>query len=206
MSTIQSACQTSGAVLGALAMLKFTSTEFAKSIGLTAPIMSIQTFYIIVVFTFLIPIIIVHFRFQETYVEKESFSQTQSIFKVISYYRVFFMPSYRYFRSMVLLIFYYQGFNFFLAGYNYELVKKGFSRDSMNTIDNLTTIFVTLLTFLLGSKASYFGRSRTMVFELSLTIVVLTYLWIWFPLEIAPYAIAGLLVGIFSNWDFILTT
>lgn len=33
-----------------------------------------------------------------------------------------------------------QGFNFFNAGYGYELVNAGFSRNTSNTIDNIAAI------------------------------------------------------------------
>lgn len=45
------------------------------------------------------------------------------------------------------MLFYYQGFNFYEAGYDYEMVKAGFSRDTSNTVSNVVAAIVVMLTF-----------------------------------------------------------
>ena len=60
-----------------------------------------------------------HFFFEETYVEEERMPATKPLYKIYRIYRIFLWPSYRYFRTFFLMVIFYQGFNFFLAGYNY---------------------------------------------------------------------------------------
>ena len=153
---------------------------------------------------FLIPPIIIHFKFKETFLREEVQSTHDSILKVISYYRVHLNPEYTYFRRIFFFILYYQGINFFTAGYNYELVKKGFSRNTMNTIDNINSIFLYLLVFCLGTKAGVLGVGRSYTIELLITVLIFFYLWIWFPITIVPIALTSLVTSFLGNWDFIL--
>lgn len=76
----------------------------------------------------------------------------------------------------------------------------------MNTIDNINAVFTTTLLYLLGTKASYFGRSRSYVVQLSLTLIVFLYLWIWFPTTMVPVVITSLISGVLTSWDFLLST
>ena len=150
--------------------------------------------------------LIMHFFFEETYIEEEENPTEKSLCKVYSIYRYFFFPSYRYFRTFVMMVFYSQGFNLFVAGYNYELINKGFSRDTINTIDNLNIIFQLAAIYFLGKYASYWGFSRSLQLVNFFLLLVFLYLWIWFPMAIAPVWITGLLAGVALNWDNLITT
>lgn len=45
-----------------------------------------------------------------------------------------------------------QGFNFFNAGYDYEVVNAGFSRNSSNTIQNIIAIPINVVACYLTSR------------------------------------------------------
>lgn len=124
----------------------------------------------------------------------------QSIWKVYSIYRYYFNISYRYCRTIVYFLLFHQGFNFFLAGYGYELINKGFSRDTMNTIDNIQNVIITTLVFLVGTHVNFFGFTKTIMLCMSLIWVILLYLWIWFPLDIVPVIITNFLLGLLIQW------
>lgn len=141
-----------------------------------------------------------HFLFQETYLEVEREAASKPLLKIYQIYRYFLFPSYRYFRIFMFMVFFYQGINFFIAGYNVELIKKGFSRDTMNTIDNLNIIFQLLAIYFFGHLASYWGIARSLQINLGLTILTFLYLWIWFPVALVPIIITSFLIGLFQQW------
>jgi len=60
-------------------------------------------------------------------------------------YKIFFDLKSKYCRTILFLLIINQGFNFFLAGYDYELVKAGFSRNTNNTIQNIIAIPVNII-------------------------------------------------------------
>lgn len=76
----------------------------------------------------------------------------------------------------------------------------------MNTMDNILSIIVTLITFLIGAKANYFGYKRSFLFELSATLLVCLYVWVFFPLEVLPIVIISFFMGILSRWNSLLST
>ena len=96
--------------------------------------------------------ILVHFYFKETVLEIEKVVDKKPFLEVLCYYRVFINPRTKYFRLVAFFMIYYQGFNFFNAGYDYELIKAGFSRDVNNTINNIIIIPITMLACLFSSK------------------------------------------------------
>lgn len=77
----------------------------------------------------LIPSIIIHCRFHETYVVFDERATNKSLLKVYSVYKYYCKPGYRYFYVLIFNLFYTQGANFFAAGYSYELVDAGFSKN-----------------------------------------------------------------------------
>jgi len=79
---------------------------------------------------------------------------------------------------------YYQGLNFFNAGYDYELIKAGFSRDTNNTLNNLIVIPTTVMTCFLSSKMEDFGILKTLVYTMILIVVVRGYVLTFFPLQV----------------------
>lgn len=154
----------------------------------------------------MIPTILIHFLFHEITVRTEERSMNTSILKVYSIYRYFCKTDYRYFRTLMFFLFYSQGFNFFAAGYGYELINKGFSRDTMNTIDNIQNIVITCLVFLVGAKANIFGYKKTSMLILLLTLIIGFYLWIFFPTDLPPIIITSAFLGILDQWNFLITT
>lgn len=63
-SMIQSWSEVLGILVGALILLKFTSRDFAESIGLTEPISSPQVVITIFCVVILIPLFIIHLKFE----------------------------------------------------------------------------------------------------------------------------------------------
>ncbi len=63
-SMIQSWSEVFGILVGALILLKFTSRDFAESIGLTEPISSPQVVITIFCVVILIPLFIIHLKFE----------------------------------------------------------------------------------------------------------------------------------------------
>ena len=53
---------------------------------------------------------------------------------------------------MIHILINIQGLNFYRAGYEYELIKAGFSRDTNNTIQNMVIIPAAIISCLLSSK------------------------------------------------------
>ena len=154
----------------------------------------------------LLPSIFIHFFFEETYIEEESHSSKKSLLKIYSVYKVFLQPKFRYFRTFFFMVIFYQGFNFFLAGYNYELINKGFSRDTMNTIDNLNIIFQIAAVYFLGKYANYWGFARSFQINFVLMLICLLYLWIWFPVTLVPIIITSFFIGLFSQWENLISS
>jgi hypothetical protein len=130
----------------------------------------------------------------------------EPLWKVYSLYKYYFKLDYRFCRVALFVLIYRQGFHFFFAGYDYELINAGFSRNTMNTIDNIQNIVITLLVFLIGAKANHFGYKRSYMFELSLTLVACLYLWFFFPTDIVPVIILTFILGFFTTWNFLLNT
>lgn len=64
-SMIQSWSEVFGILVGALILLKFTSPDFAASIGLSEPITSPQVVMVSFCVIILIPLGVIHFKFKE---------------------------------------------------------------------------------------------------------------------------------------------
>lgn len=79
MSMIQGASQSTGNITGSLLVLKLTSEQFSNSIGLSSPITDIKTIMIVLSILMIIPTIIIHFKFVQTYSEAEEKTMQKSI-------------------------------------------------------------------------------------------------------------------------------
>lgn len=154
----------------------------------------------------MVPTIIIHFKFVETYSEAEEKTMQSSLCEVYSIYKYFFMKDYRYCRVLIFNLIYYQGSNFFYAGYPYELIKAGFSKNTMNTIDNVQVIIISILMFFFGAKANAMGFVKSYTFVLSIIVLTSLYLWFFFPLDIVPIFITNFILQIFFQWNFLLST
>ncbi len=85
------------------------------------------------------------------------------------------------------MLIYNQGFNFYEAGYDYELIRAGFSRDNSNTISNLVAIPVLMLTFKITQMISKHGPTTSLRIVLFFICMIYAFNTIVFPLR--PWAI-----------------
>lgn len=76
----------------------------------------------------------------------------------------------------------------------------------MNTIDNIQSVILTVLMFLIGAQANYFGYVKTFLIELGMTWIIYLYIWTFFPTNIVIVAIINFLLGFLSSWNFLLAT
>lgn len=79
--------------------------------------------------------------------ECEKRGKEKNFWEIVSYSKVFFKLDSKYCRLGILLLLNYQGFNFYEAGYEYEMIKAGFSRDTSNSLSNVIALFVISITF-----------------------------------------------------------
>ena len=148
----QAILQTFGIVLGGLIFLKLTSQEFASSISLSSPITTPSFLLRVISFTILVPTIALHFKYHERILDSERKVTKKSLWEIIKYYKTFLNVRTKYSRIMIMFLVFLQGFNFFAAGYEYELVHGGFQRNTINTITNISLIPVTILAIITAPR------------------------------------------------------
>lgn len=148
----------------------------------------------------LIPSVFIHFFFHERQVAVDHRAAEKSLLKVYSIYKYFFKCGYRYFYVLIFSLFYCQGFNFFNAGYSYELVNAGFSKNELNTIDTLSSIICTVLVFTVGKYAYILGYMKTYLIEMILGWIIGMYLWIFFPTKVLTIYITSIISAILTQW------
>ena len=103
----------------------------------------------------------------------------------------------------MLAIIHNQGLNFFNSLYEYELVKAGFSRDTMNTIGNIIIIPIIILTFWFSSWTKAIGGSSQAIIYSTFVILVLSaYILVFFPLNPWIFAIYNFTTGLLDAWRF----
>ena len=68
---LQGVAQTLGIVIGGLVLIKATSQEFASSVGLSHPITTAPVMLRIFAAMIVVPLILIHFRYEETLLESE---------------------------------------------------------------------------------------------------------------------------------------
>jgi hypothetical protein len=98
-----------------------------------------------------------HLLFKETALECERKGKEKTFCEIVSYSKTFLHWKSKYCRTIVFFLVYYQGLKFYEAGYDYELIKSGFSRDTSNSISNLIALPVLALTFYMASLISKIG-------------------------------------------------
>ena len=104
------------------------------------------------------------------------------------------------------MLVYSQGFNFFSAGYSYQLIEKGFSKNTLNTIDNIQSAIISLLIFIMGKNTYRLGYKKSFLIITSLTMVIYVYAWIFFPIDLWNIIFISSSTGIISMWDFLMTS
>jgi hypothetical protein len=98
-----------------------------------------------------------HFLFRETALECERKGKQKKLCEIVSYSKTFFTFRSKYCRTILFFLVYYQGLKFYEAGYDYELIKAGFSRDTSNSISNLIAFPVMGLTFFMTDIINKLG-------------------------------------------------
>lgn len=98
---------------------------------------------------------------------------------------------------------YNQGLNFFGSLYDYELVKAGFSRDTMNTIENINIIPIILLTFYFSKWTHDIGgHYKSIALTTFLTVIICIYIVAVFPTEPWLIAILTFIISLLDAWRF----
>lgn len=98
---------------------------------------------------------------------------------------------------------YNQGINFFNSLYDYELVKVGFSRDTMNTIQNINIIPTILLTFYFSSwTKSIGGHYQSIAFTTFLTVLLCTFIIAVFPTDPWAFGVLTFFISLLDAWRF----
>ena len=69
----------------------------------------------------------------------------------------------KYSRTIIFILIYNQGLKFYESGYEYELIKAGFSRDNLNSISNLIVIPVIALTVFINRYINRIGLKNLLV-------------------------------------------
>jgi len=81
----------------------------------------------------------------------------------------------KYCRTIIFFLIYYQGLKFYEAGYDYELVKSGFSRDTSNSISNLIVLPVLGLTFFMTGLINKTGLQPSLITTLLAQCALYTF-------------------------------
>lgn len=121
-SLIQCFAEIAGVLFGGLLLLKLTSLEFAKQIGLNTPITTPHFILIMLVLVICLPVIAFHFKFKEKVLECEKRGSKFTFCQIIKNYSVFLDYKTQFFRFCMIVLLYNQGLNFFNSLYDYKLV------------------------------------------------------------------------------------
>jgi hypothetical protein len=152
MSFFQSVMQMAGDIVGGLFFMKLVSKEFAKKVfGRDQGIMTPQVFLMGVGVAILAMNTLIHFGYREKVLKEETAVTQKSLLDIIREYRVFFNIKTGYCRLAMFLIVYSQGNRFFSAGYQYELIRGGFSKERLNEIDNIVLVPLLLVTYIVSN-------------------------------------------------------
>jgi hypothetical protein len=116
------------------------------------------------------------------------------------------MPRGRYFRCVFLYLVMKQGFNFFSAGYDYELIKAGFSREVNNTIENITSVPVAIIVCAIASRLKPFGLKRALVYGQIFLLLIYLMLRVFFPINVPTIAVVTFLVQFQGTVSFMISS
>ena len=113
----------------------------------------------------------------------------------------------RYFRTCIFLLLYIQGLNFFTCLYNYELVKRGFSRNTLNSLGSFQVVPIVIFNFFYGTWTNVLkGRKNSFILVLLLDVIVHAYLIIFFPMQEWVIVVTSLMTSVLASWRFYLAT
>lgn len=202
-STIQSFAEVLGVLVGGLALLKLSSQEFARKVGLGAPLALPSTVLLGFGGLLLGPLAVVHLRFRERELASERRDSGLGLWQIVRQYGVFLRPESRHFRFCVFALLFSQGCNFFNSLYDYELVRAGFSRDTLNSLSNLVTLPILCLTLRFRTcTASLGGHFPVLLLSSLLTLLLHAYTLALFPLDPWQVGLLLFLTGLLDSWRF----
>ena len=156
-SQIQSIAASFGIVIGSLLLLKLTSVEFAHKLGMEAAVTHPGTVMRGLSALLMLGALAMHLFFKETELECEKRGKDKSMGEIVACAKTFLSTKSQYCRTVLFMLVYYQGLKFFDAGYEYELVRHGFSRDTLNSISNINVLPMLFLSFQMVKFISSWG-------------------------------------------------
>ena len=124
----------------------------------------------------MIPSVIIHFCYKETALKSEKKIMKKRFCDIVRVYRKFFDFKSRFSLTFFLLLLYIHGFTYIEAGYEYELIKAGFVKNTLNTITNLSLIPISIGAFILSEKIDAKSDGNL----LGLLMIFLCYKWVLF--------------------------
>ena len=106
----------------------------------------------------------------------------ESAFKIISFYKTFCQFETRYSRTFIMFLFYFQGFLFIEGYYEYELVgASNFSRNTLNTINNIVLIPNTIFALIVTPYLSQIGVGKSMLISFCIRYFLWVVVYFIFP-------------------------
>lgn len=188
VSMIEAVMRPAGRLCGSLVFLKLSLKSFAWNFfGRTQPLMAPSVFLLLLGLSLLGVNALVHFWLQETVLDSERCEQN-SLVEVFGEYRIFLKPEQRYCRQAVFFLIINQGNRLFKAGFQYELIRRGFSKERLNELTNLMLIPVVALLFMAARfnlKEQLFGNLRIAV---ALKLIANIIAAVWMPTTLLPVA------------------
>ena len=106
--------------------------------------------------------------------EEEKQLKENSLFKIMLNYRYFVDRKSRYFRQAFVFLVLYHGLNYFDNGYQIELMKNGFSKETLNTIENIILLPLLIVTYLFSYINTTAPNRNTFYLKL---FIVLRFIW-----------------------------
>jgi hypothetical protein len=99
-----------------------------------------------------------------------------------------------------MFLVFHQGINFFNAGYSYELIKAGFSRNTSNTISNVTVVPISILACIYSPQIQKYGVLTSLRLSMLLKNILAVFLLIFFPLAVWEVSIVSFLLDFLETW------
>ena len=101
-----------------------------------------------------------------------------------------------------MFILYIQGFNYFIAGYEYELIHAGFKRNTLNTINNFNILPISMITYFLSEKVGKISPYKMLLVYMSLRWSFYMFTYIVFPTNNISVAIIVFFFQALDNFKF----
>lgn len=105
-----------------------------------------------------------------------------------------------------MFIFYIQGFNYFIAGFEYELIHAGFKRNTLNTITNFNIIPISFITYILSDRVGQISPYKILLIYMVIRWVFYLFAYITFPTDNISVAIIVFIFQALDNFKFFIVT